>query len=101
MQASGKDSNRVKSKYICILYTYIYIIYIINMVYCIPLLASNPPGRIGQSSSTSIFWAFVPVVPGNIHHNISQRLKRPGQNIDFIDLFHFILEWPTPTDFPI
>ena len=89
MQASGKDSNRVKSKYICILYTYIYILYIINMVYCIPLLASNPPGRIGQSSSTSIFWAFVPVVPGNIHHNISQRLKRPGQNIDL--LIYFIL----------
>ena len=96
MQASGKDSNRVKSKkkiyiYICIIYIYYiyYIYYIINMVYCIPLLASNPPGRIGQSSSTSIFWAFVPVVPGNIHHNISQRLKRPGQNIDL--LIYFIL----------
>jgi hypothetical protein len=31
----------------------------------------------------------VPVVPGNIHHNISQRLKRPGQNIDL--LIYFIL----------
>jgi hypothetical protein len=24
-----------------------------------------------------------------------------GTEYRFIDLFHFILEWPTPTDFPI